>query len=342
VLTIADDDHVLLLETHHIAFDGWSEAVLLQELAALYDGHPLAPLPLQFGDFARWQRRWLDSDAVEPELGWWRRHLAGAPRTLELPVDFPRPEGRRFNGATHDISVPSDIAVAARSLCRTESATPYMLGLAVLSTLLYRITGQDDILVGSPVANRASLDLERVIGFVSNTLVFRARLHGNPTFRELLARVREMALGVYSHQAVPFEKIVEVIAPERHAGVNPLFQVNLRVNAAPRPALELGQLEVERLRVDSGLARFDLALDLDLLENECAGYFRYNRDIFEAGTVARIADEFTGFLAAAVSDPERRLLSFEPEHDWSTRRTARAAGGLRGFRAPGRQTPSTN
>ncbi len=339
-LRISDADHVLLLETHHIAFDGWSEAVLLKELAALYEGHTLAPMPLQFGDFARWQRRWLAGEDVERELEWWRRHLAGAPTTIELPVDSPRPDGRRFNGATHDISVAGELAVAARSLCRGESVTPYMLGLALLSTLLYRITGQDDILIGSPVANRASLELERVIGFVSNTLVFRTRLDGNPTFRELLARVRETALGVYSHQAVPFEKIVEVVAPERRPGVNPLFQVNLRVNAAPRPALELAQLRGERLRVDSGLARFDLAFDLDLLEGECAGYFRYNRDIFEPATIAQIADEFTRLMAAAVTDPDRRLLSFEPEHDWTTRRSMRSAGGLRGFRARGRENPS--
>jgi non-ribosomal peptide synthetase component F len=209
-----------------------------------------------------------------------------------------------------------------------------MLVLTALATLLYRITGQDDVLVGSPVANRLSPDVETLIGFLSNTLVFRARMSGNPTFRELLRRVREMALDVYAHQSVPFEKIVEAIGPERVPGVNPLFQVNLRVSTAARPTLELRGLEINPLKLDSGLARFDLALDVDVLENGISGYFRYNRDIFEPTTIARLSGELESLLQEALAQPDRPLLSFELQGEWNER--GPAAGGLRGFRARAR------
>ena len=329
-----EEDRILLIETHHIAFDGLSERILLDELAALYRGRTPPELPLQFGDFASWQHDWLGHEEARHELDWWRRHLAGARTSIELPVDRPRPEGRRFTGASHDLALPGDLAAATRRLCREEGATPYMLILAALATLLYRVTGQDDVLVGSPVANRMSPELEALIGFFSNTLVFRVRMGGNPTFRELLDRVREMALDVYAHQGVPFEKIVEAVAPEREPGVNPLFQVNLRVSTASRPALELPGLEIAPLKVDSGLSRFDLALDVDVLEDGVSGYFRYNRDIFEPATIARLAEELAAFLGDALAEPDRALLSFDLLGEWNERRPA--AGGLRGFRARGR------
>jgi amino acid adenylation domain-containing protein len=334
-IALGGDDQIVLIETHHIAFDGLSERVLLDELAGLYTGQTLPELPLQFGDFALWQHDWMSTDALQQELAWWRGHLAGARTSIELPVDEPRPEGRRFAGASHDFTVPAELATAARSLCREESATPYMLVLSALATLLYRITGQDDILVGSPVANRLSQELETLIGFFSNTLVFRVRMSGNPTFRELLHRVREMALDVYAHQGVPLEKIVEAVGPEREPGVNPLFQVNLRVSTAARPALALPGLEIAPLKLDSGLSRFDLALDVDVLEGGISGYFRYNRDIFEPATIARLSNELTTLLAEALADPDRPLLSFDLQGEWSERRPV--AGGLRGFRARTRE-----
>jgi amino acid adenylation domain-containing protein len=330
-IALGGEDHIMLIETHHIAFDGLSERILLDELAAFYAGQTLPELALQFGDFALWQHDWMNTEALQQELDWWRRHLAGARTSIELPVDRTRPEGRRFAGASHDLALPAELAVAARRLCREESATPYMLVLSALATLLYRITGQDDVLVGSPVANRMSPELEALIGFFSNTLVFRVRMSGNPTFRELLRRVREMALDVYTHQGVPLEKIVEAVGPEREPGVNPLFQVNLRVSTAARPALELPGLEIAPLKVDSGLSRFDLALDVDVLEDGISGYFRYNRDIFEPETIARLSGELAALLAEALAEPDRPLLSFDLQGDWSERPAT--AGGLRGFRA---------
>jgi amino acid adenylation domain-containing protein len=329
-----EQERIVLIETHHIAFDGFSERVLLDELAALYQGQALAEPPLQFGDFARWQHDWLGLEQGRRELDWWRRQLAGARTSIELPVDRSRPDSRRFAGASHDLTLPADLAADARRLCREEGATPYMLMLAALAALLYRVTGQDDVLVGSPVANRTSPELEALIGFFSNTLVFRVRTGGNPTFRELLCRVRETALDVYAHQGVPFERIVDAVNPERAPGVNPLFQVNLRVSTAARPALELPGLEIAPLKVDSGLSRFDLALDVEVLEDGIGGYFRYNRDIFEPATVARLAGELEALLGAALADPGRALLSFELQGQWSGRRPV--VGGLRGFRAQAR------
>jgi amino acid adenylation domain-containing protein len=329
-----EQEHILSIETHHIAFDGFSERVLMHELAALYQGQALTEPPLQFGDFARWQHDWLGLEAARRELDWWRRHLAGARTSIELPVDRSRPDGRRFAGASHDLALPAGLAADARRLCREEGATPYMLMLTALSALLYRLTGQDDVLVGSPVANRLSPELEALIGFFSNTLVFRVRMGGNPTFRELLRRVREMALDVYAHQGIPFEKIVDAVNPERAPGVNPLFQVNLRVSTAARPVLELPGLEIAPLKIDSGLSRFDLALDVDVLDEGIFGYFRYNSDIFEPATVARLSGELEALLQAALAEPGRSLLSFDLQGEWSERRPS--AGGLRGFRAHAR------
>jgi amino acid adenylation domain-containing protein len=336
VLVLGVQDTVLLLETHHMVFDGWSEGLALDELAALYAGAALPDPPLQFGDFALWQRRWLDSPAGREELEWWRRALGKAPTSIELPTDHPRPEGRRFHGASHDLSLGAETTTALRALCQSENVTPYMLVLAGLCTLLYRMTGQDDILVGSPAANRETEELEHMIGFVSNTLVFRTRLGGNPSFRELLGRVRDTALEVYGHQGVPFEKIVEAVAPDRRTGVNPLFQVNLRVSANRRPVPALAGLEVTPLKIDSGLARFDLALDLEVLEHESRGYLRYNSDLFEAATIARFADDLGRLLVSAVSAPDQRLLDFTLVHAWHGG-VASVGRGLAGFRARARE-----
>jgi amino acid adenylation domain-containing protein len=343
VIEFGDRDRIIAIATHHIAFDGWSEKILFEDLASLYQGHS-PPLPeLQFGDFALWDRERLSGAEMEEELRWWRGHLAGAPTTIALPADHVRPEGRRFAGASHEFQLGAEVADGIRALWHSNGATPYMVVLAALATTLYRITGQDDVLVGSPAANRSSVRLERTIGFVSNTLVFRARLSGNPTFEQLLDRVREMALDVYTHQGLPFEKLVEALSPEREAGVNPLFQVNLRVANARRSTLALPGIEVTAIKVDSGFSRFDLALDVDVLDEGISGYFRYNRELFESETIARIAAEFTTVLTDAVAEPQRTLLAFELQGDWSSVRAApaTATAGLRNFRRRGQDRAGT-
>jgi amino acid adenylation domain-containing protein/FkbM family methyltransferase len=330
VIRIAEEDHLLLLETHHIAFDGWSEAILFDELEALYRGVDPPEPELQFGDFALWQRQHLSGEVLDEQLTFWRRYLAGAPVSIDLPFDHPRQDKRRFEGGIQRFELPAELAEAARTLSRDERVTPFILLLAALATLLYRITGQDDVLIGSPFANRPGRELESVVGFFSNTLVFRARTVGNPTFRQLLARVRELAVDVYAHHDLPFEKIVEAVRPQRQVGVNPLFQVNLRVRSGSRPELSLAGVQIESLMVDVGLTRFDLALDAQVLDDGIDGYFRYNRELFEPETVARIAESFADLLREALADPDRRLLAFDVET--STPLAPASAPSLRGFR----------
>jgi amino acid adenylation domain-containing protein len=341
VIALGEDDHVLLLETHHIAYDNWSERLLMEELSALYEGRELPDLKLQYGDYALWERTHLSGPELASQQEFWRRHLGGARTSTDLPVDNPRPEGWRFRGASHDLEFDPGAAAAIAELCRQENVTPYMVVLCTLATMLYRVTGQDDLLIGGPVANRPSVELESLFGFVNNTVVFRVRLGGNPTFGELLGRVREMALGVYAHQSFPFEQIVQAVRPARQPGMNPLFGVSLQMGAE-RAALRLSGLEVTPLTIDNGLARFDFALDINVLAQSIEGFFRYNRDIFEPDTVARLAAEFSGLLGVVLAAPGTRLLSLPLEHPWRERGRPAASGpGLRSYRGRARIDAAT-
>jgi amino acid adenylation domain-containing protein len=331
-VSLGEADHVLLIETHHIAYDNWSERLLMEELSALYEGRELPDVTLQYGDYSVWERTRLSGSELAAQQEFWRQHLGGARTSTELPVDHPRPQGWRFRGASHALEFDPGAADAVAELCRQENVTPYMVVLCALATMLYRVTGQDDLLIGSPVANRPSVELETLFGFVNNTVVFRVRLGGNPTFAELLGRVREMALGVYAHQGFPFEQIVQAVRPAREPGMNPLFRVSLQMGAE-RAALRLSGLEVTPLTVDNGLARFDFALDINVLAQGINGLFRYNRDIFEPDTVARLADEFTGLLRVVLAEPGTRLLSLPLAGLWREPGQAAAEGpGLRSYR----------
>ncbi|HEU0079530.1 MAG TPA: amino acid adenylation domain-containing protein, partial [Longimicrobiaceae bacterium] len=242
LLRLAADEHVLLVTLHHVAGDAWSVGILLDELAAAYRGAPLAELPVQFGDFAAWQRGRLSGDALGEQLAWWRGHLAGAPAALDLPTDRPRPREQSGRGASHAFSVPAELAGAVHALARREGATPFMVLLAAWQALLARWSGQDDVVVGSPIAGRTRAETEGLIGFFVNTLVLRAKLDANATFRELLAQVREVTLGAYAHQDVPFEKLVEELKPERDLSRSPFFQVMFILQNAPEPAVSLPEL----------------------------------------------------------------------------------------------------
>ncbi len=337
LIRLAGNEHILSFEEHHIAFDGWSDGIMFREVAELYEAKrvgrepDLPELPIQYADFALWQDRRMKDALLEEHLGYWRQQLAGAPSGLKLATDFPRPPVQGFDGLHYHVSLAEELAAGVRELSRRESATPFMTLLAAFAALLYRTTGQDDILIGSPIANRRRLELEDLIGFFSNTLVLRIRLGGNPTFRQLVSRVREVALGAYAHQDLPFEKIVEAVDPLRDASVNPLFQVNFRVQSGSGTSLQLPDLEITPLELDIGFSRFDLALELQLRETAVKGYFEYNTKLFRPETVLHLASGLAMLLEQALDRPDTPLLALH----LPTAETAPAAGrgpAIRSFR----------
>ncbi len=313
LVRLGEQRHVLLLTMHHVISDAWSMGVLIQELTSLYAAHlegrtpQLKPLPVQYPDFALWQRGWLRDEALEAQLGWWRRQLHGAPRALELPTDRPRPRTQSFRGAAWPFQFPRALSDAMHALCRREGVTPSMVVLAAFQTLLARYSGQEDVCVGSPIAGRHHAELEGLIGFFVNTLVLRTRLDGDPTFRELLGRVRDVALGAYEHQDVPFEKLVEALRPERDSSRSPLFQVMLAYQNAPMPEMMGPGLSLHRIEVEGSTAKFDLTLALSDTDQGLKGVLEYNTDLFDAATAGRMVGHLRTLLQEALATPERRL-----------------------------------
>src|SRR6185312_770598 len=313
LVRLGEAEHTLLLTLHHVIADGWSNGVLLRELSALYpafvEGLPssLPDLPVQYADFAAWQRSWLRGEVLESQLGWWRERLAGAPAVIELPADRPRPPVQRARGGRQAYGLPLALSQGLQALVRAEGATLFMALLAGFQGLLARTTGAEDLPVGTPIANRNRAEVENLIGFFVNTLVLRGDLAGDPSFRELLGRSREAALGAYAHQDVPFEKLVEELRPERDLSHAPLFQAMVILQNAHREALELPGLTVELFGTDSGAAKFDLRLALVETSEGLTGSLVYNRDLFDEATVARLGGYLETLLAAAVASPELPL-----------------------------------
>jgi amino acid adenylation domain-containing protein len=313
LLRTADDEHLLLVVMHHIISDGWSTGVFIRELAALYEsfkaGHasPLSELSIQYTDFAAWQRRWMSGEVLERELDYWKRQLAGVSPLLELPADRPRPAARSHRGATHWFNLPADLSASVKELAQQEGVSLFMTLLAAFNVLLHRYTRQDDILVGTPIANRNRIETEELIGFFVNTLVLRTDLSGGPTFRELLGRVREATLGAYAHQDLPFEKLVEELQPERNMSYTPLFQVMFVLQNAPRPPLELPGLTLSLREVESRAAQFDLTLFVVDREQGLAGALEYNTDLFDQATMARLVGHFQTLLEGIVARPGRQI-----------------------------------
>ncbi len=309
LLRTAPDEHVLVVIAHHIACDGWSKGLLLSELCTAYDAFAtgvapeFADLPIDYADFAVWQRGWLTGDNLERLSAFWRERLAGAPPALELLTDRPRPATQAFAGAAELLDVPADVADAAAALGRSERATPFMTLLAAFTLLLHVRTGADDVLVGAPAAMRNSPELEPLIGFFANTLTYRTDLSGNPTFRSLVGRVRDTAVDVYRHQDLPFEKVVEVVRPPRDVSRNPIVQVNMRVEGR-EPQVRLHGIAAEPIVVDPGIARFDLAIELGATDDGYSGYLEYNTDLFDRETAQGFASDFRALLAAAVAAPD--------------------------------------
>ena len=307
------EQHVLMLSMHHIVTDGWSIGIFFSELGQAYDdlcsgrASSLPELPIQYPDYAEWQRDLLQGETLEGLLKYWRERLRGAPSVLELPTDHPRPSVESHRGAQWRFEIPASTGKALLTLAQGEGATLFMALLAAFNALLFRYTGRTDILVGSPIAGRDRPELEGLIGIFVNTLVLRTDLSGEVSFREAIQRVRESCLGAYEHQEIPFEKLVEELRPERDVSHNPIFQVCFALQNAPFAPLALKNLTVEPLETERHAAQFDLFLQVQETERGLSAQFEYNTDLFEAETIARMAGHFTSLLSSAVADPDRQI-----------------------------------
>ncbi|MCG6135477.1 MAG: non-ribosomal peptide synthase/polyketide synthase [Nostoc sp. LLA-1] len=298
---------------HHIVSDGWSMSVFVQELTALYNAYsqsepsPLLPLPIQYADFALWQRQWLQGEVLKSQLGYWKQQLANAPTFLPLPTDRPRPAVQTFNGAHLEFTLSVELTQKLVKLSQQQGCTLFMTLLAAYNTLLYRYTGQTDILVGTPIANRDRTELESLIGFFVNTLVMRTNLAENPSFSELLPRLREMALSAYVHQDLPFEMLVEALQPERDMSHTPLFQVMFVLQNTPASQLELTGLSVSELPIETSTTKFDLTLVMENTTTGLVGWWQYNTDLFDSSTIERMMGHFVTLLEAIVANPQERI-----------------------------------
>jgi amino acid adenylation domain-containing protein/non-ribosomal peptide synthase protein (TIGR01720 family) len=313
LLRLGPEEHVVLFTIHHIVSDGWSMGVLVREVAALYEAFtagrpsPLAELPIQYSDFAQWQRQWMKGQVLEAQLGHWRRQLAGAPDLLALPTDRPRPAVSTFRGAHHSAPLPADLSSELRALSRREGATLFMTLLAAFQALLHFLTGQEDIVVGTDVANRNRTELEELIGFFVNHLVIRTVFAGNPTFRELLQRVRESCLGAYAHQDLPFAHLVKELSPKRSLSHMPLFQALFVVQNAPAAGLRVGGLQFEAVAFDVETSRFDLAVFVSETGGGLAVDWNYSTELFNPSTIGRFARRWERLLREIVQQPDTRL-----------------------------------
>ncbi|HEX4955002.1 MAG TPA: amino acid adenylation domain-containing protein [Thermoanaerobaculia bacterium] len=327
LLRHAAASHWLLLTFHHIASDAWSASVLLAEVGELYPaamaGRPgtLAPLPIQYLDFAAWQREWLAGERRQRQLDYWRSRLLGAPPTLELPTDHPRPAVAAAAGATLPVQLGAELTTALRQLARRQGCTLFMALMAAYQVVLHQRTGRRDVVVGTDVANRHRAEVERLIGFFVNQLVFRGDLEGDPTVAELLARVREQALEAYAHQDLPFESIVELLRPERRTDAHPVFQTKLFLLNVPRTPLALPGLVLKPVFIDPGIARLDLTLSLTEAPEGLEGWLNFRADLFEPATARAFFEDFEAVLRAFVERPEARLGELAEEISAQRRRS---------------------
>jgi amino acid adenylation domain-containing protein len=311
LLRLSATEHILVLTAHHIIFDAWSVAVFFRELAALYRclqaGKPpdLPEPPVQYADFTVWKQERLQS--LDKELAWWKKRLRGNPPPLELPADRPRPALRSYRGAVESLAVNAALREPLQELSRRENATPFMTLLAAFQILLFRYSGQEDILVGAPVAGRNWTETEQLIGLFSNTLVMRGDLSGNPTFRDFLGRVREMAVDAYVNQDVPFERLVEELRLAQSLSRSPLFQVMFAFERAPLESVDWPELTISQLPLDCGTAKCDLMLDLVEGSSDLTARIEYSTDLFDSSTIRRMLAHFHALLEGITADPDRRL-----------------------------------
>ncbi|MBO1049497.1 MAG: non-ribosomal peptide synthase/polyketide synthase [Dolichospermum sp. DEX182a] len=325
LLQVTDREYVLLLTMHHIVSDGWSMGIFISELSSLYpafcagEPSPLPELPLQYADFAVWQRRWLTGVVLETQLNYWREQLQDAPSLLKLPTDRPRPVVQTYNGRTQSFELSQNLTQKLQSLSGESGTTLFMTLLAAFTTLLYRYSGESDILLGTPIANRNHDQIESLIGFFVNTLVLRTNFANNPSFNNLLAQIRETTLQAYEHQDVPFEQVVEALQPQRSLSHSPLFQVMFILQNVPMNEVELPGVTLTQLDADSTIAKFDLTLSISETEQGLFGSWEYNTDLFDSSTIERMTTHFQNLLSAIVANPavsvgELPLLSAAERH----------------------------
>ena len=338
---LADTEHILLIATHHVVTDGWSTGVFLREMAVLYPAFvagrpsPLPELPIQYADFALWQQEWLDGDVLEEQLAYWRQQLGGPLPTLQLPLARTRTGQPSDRGGIHTVELPAALTRSLTDLAQREDATLFMAGLAGLAVLLDRYSGQHDVVIGAPIANRNRVEIEDLIGFFANTLPLRLDLSGDPSARETLRRAREVCLGAYAHQDVPFEKLVEVLQPERDLSRSPIFQVALTLEADSGEPVTLGAVSLRPVEVDTGTARFDLTLDMTQSGDTLLASFSYRTDLFEAETIRRMGAHFQTLLESMVASPDRPLSTLPLLPEAERRQLMDEWGGAKGTYPPG-------
>jgi amino acid adenylation domain-containing protein len=310
---LAADSHVFVLVIHHIIADGWSLGLMIKELSLSYtafcqgEAAKLQPLPIQYADFAHWQRTTFEQTQLPAQLAYWKQKLAGKIEVLELPTDYPRPAIARYQGGTISFTINREISAAFQKLCEAQGATLFMGLLGVFSTLLMRYSRQQDFLIGTPIANRNRKQVEELIGFFVNTIVIKTDLSGNPDFINLLLRIKEETLQAYAHQDVPFERIVEEIQPERNLSHNPLFQVMFVLQNAPMGKLELPQLQLTPLELEQVTAKFDLTLLMTETAQGIQGQWEYRTDLFDLATINRMVGHFQNLLASIVANPQQPI-----------------------------------
>lgn len=312
VLRLSRQEYVLLLVTHHIVSDGWSNGIFFHELAEIYTAFaankpsPLPELAIQYVDYAIWQRKWLSGDVLEQHLTYWKQQLTDIPSVLNLPIDRPRPAIPSFRGTQQNFVLPTSLTASLKELSSRKGVTLFMTLLAAFQVLLARYTGQEDIVVGSPIANRTQPEIEKLIGFFVNILVLRTHLSGNPTFYEVLEQVRGVCLDAYTHQDLPFEKLVEELHPQRDLRNQPLFQVVFQLqNISSKEALQLPEITMNTVNVRSEVARFDLAFHLQQTIHELKGTIEYSTELFDDTTIGRLQNHFQNLLESIVATPDQ-------------------------------------
>ncbi len=313
LLKLKNIEHVLMFTVHHIVSDNWSTGLFVHEILRLYEAFsnnkpsPLPDLTVQYADFSFWQRKWLKGKTLEKQVDYWKEALAGIPPVLEMPLDRPRPSYQTYNGDFITFTLSKEVTNALNDLSRKEDVTLFMTLLTAFQTLLFRYSGQNDICVGSPIANRNRAETEQLIGFFINTLVLRAGLSDNPAFNELLAQIKETMLGAYAHQDLPFETLVEELHPERDMSHSPLFQVMFVLNNAPVETLQLAGLKFDLIEIENKSAKFDLILNITETDQTLAGKLEFNTDLYNHSTMERFIEHFNILINGVIADPQMRV-----------------------------------